>query len=505
MAAKGMKSLVKDTAIYGMSSILGRSLNWCLTPFHMWVFADPTEMGKISTVYAYVAFFLVLLTYGMETGFFRFMNNGTDNPKRVYSTSLISLGSTSIIFIVLCFLFISPIAAWIGVPDNKDFVLMMIVTVAIDAFMTIPFAYLRHKKQAKKFMSIRMVFILLNIFFNVFFLYFCRIIYESAPYLVDWFYDPSYGIGYVFLANLLATALTLFLLLPATTKELKFSFDNDILKRMLHYSLPLLILGISGVVSQVVAQFTYKFIFTDNPDEAFRQLGIYTSNLKIAGIITMFIQAFRYAYEPFFFGAGKEKDNRQSYADAMKYFILFSLVIYLGIIFNIDIITYILSLFGKNYVVGLNILPTAMLGEILFGVYFNLSVWYKLTDNTKYGAYFSVTGCILQIVLNLVLVPIYGYIASAWATLISNLLIMLISYFIGQKYFPIKYDLKTIFTYFVLAAIFYVAAMYIPIENDILRTVYKTVLLLGFTLIIIRKEDIPINRIPYIGKFIKKK
>lgn len=504
MAAKGMKGLAKDTAIYGMSSILGRSLNWCLNPFYMYVFADPSEVGKMSTIYAYVALFLVLLTYGMEIGFFRFMNNGTDNPKRVYSTTLISLASTSALFIGLCFLCITPISSWIGFPDNKDYILMMAITVAIDAFMTIPYAYLRYKKLAKRFMSIRMLFILLNIFLNIFFLYLCPIIYKAAPQLIDWFYNPTYGIGYIFLANLLATGITLLLMLPDTTKGLQLSFDKDILKRMLHYSFPLLILGVSGVISQVVAQLTYKYIF-DDPTEAFRQLGIYSSNLKIAGIITMFIQAFRYAYEPFFFGAGKDKDNRQSYADAMKYFILFSLLIYLGIIFYIDVITYILSLIGKNYVVGLNILPTAMMGEILFGIYFNLSVWYKITDNTKYGAYFSITGCILQIALNLILVPIYGYIASAWATLISNFVILAISYFIGQKYYPIKYDLRTIFIYFAVAAIFFAAAMYIPIENEVLRTIYRTVLLLAFTFFIIKKENIQVDKIPFIGKKFSKK
>lgn len=499
-----MKGLVKDTAIYGMSSIVGRALNWCLQPFYMYIFADPTELGKMSSIYGYVALFMVLLTYGMETGFFRFMNNNQDDPRRVYSTSIISLASTSLFFIALCFLLVNPIASWIKYPDHNDHILMMAVVVAMDAFMTIPYAYLRYKKKAKQFMLFRLTFIFSNIFFNLFFLLICPAIYKSNPELVNWFYKPDYGIGYIFLANLLSTLLVLLLLIPSTMKELKLWFDRSILKRMLHYSFPLLILGLAGVISQVVAQVTYPYLF-DDTTEAFKQLGIYTSNLKIAGVITMFIQAFRYAYEPFFFGANKDKDNTQSYADAMKYFVLFSLVIFLGILFYIDLITYILSIIGKNYVVGLNILPTAMMGEILFGIYFNLSVWYKLTDNTKYGAYFSVLGCILQIAMNIIFVPIFGYIASAWATLISNLIIMSISYYIGQKYFPIQYDLKTICYYFVVAALLYTIAMYIPIENEILRTLHRTAILALYIAFIFKKEKIQLSRLPVIGKFFKRK
>lgn len=504
MAAKGMKGLVKDTAIYGLSSIVGRALNWCLNPLYMYIFADPTELGKMSAIYGYVALLLVLLTYGMETGFFRFMNNNQDDPRRVYSTSLISLASTSILFIALCFIFINPIASWIKYPDHNDHILMMAVVVAMDAFMVIPYAYLRYKKKAKQFMLFRLMFIFSNIILNLFFLLVCPAIHKSNPELISWFYNPNYGIGYIFLANLLSALLVLIMLIPATMKDLKLWFDRSILKRMLKYSAPLLILGIAGVVSQVVAQITYPYLF-DDPSEAFRQLGIYTSNLKIAGVITMFIQAFRYAYEPFFFGANKDKDNTQSYADAMKYFVLFSLVIFLGILFYIDIITYILTLIGKNYVVGLNILPTAMMGEILFGIYFNLSVWYKLTDNTKFGAYFSVLGCILQIAMNIIFVPMFGYIASAWATLISNLIIMSISYYIGQRYYPIRYDLKSICYYFIVAGIFFAAAMYIPIENNILRTLHRTTILALYIVFIFKKEDIQISKLPFIGKFFKRK
>ncbi|NDV67626.1 lipopolysaccharide biosynthesis protein [Dysgonomonas sp. 25] len=504
MAGNGMKGLAKDTAIYGISSILARSLNWCLWPFYMYVFSDPADMGKVSFLYGYVALFLILLTYGMETGFFRFMGKEEENPNKVYATSLISLATTSILFVVLCFLFIDPIASALKYENHNDHILMMAVFVAIDAFMTIPYAYLRYQKRPVRFMTIRVAFIVANILFNLFFYLACPWIYKNMPELIEWFYNPDYGIGYIFVANLLSTAIVLIILLLNTLKGVRFSFDSPLLKRMLKYSFPLLILGVAGVVSQVVAQLTYPYIF-DDLNEAHRQLGIYQSCLKFAMIITMFIQAFRYAYEPFVFGRNKGKDNRQSYADAMKYFVIFALLLFVGIMYYIDIIQqFILWIGAKNYVVGLNILPPAMLGEVCFGIYFNLSIWYKLTDNTRFGAWFSIIGCVLQVVMNIFLVPMFGYIASAWATLAANALIMTISYIFGQKYYPIKYDVKTILFYFVIAIVFYVAGMYVPIENEVLRLSFRTVLLIIFMLIIIKK-DLPLKEIPIINKFLKKK
>ncbi len=498
-----MKSLAKDTAIYGLSSIVGRFLNWCLFPLHTYIFTNPEEYGKVSYIYGYIAIVMILLTYGMETGFFRFMNKQDENSSRVYSTSLISLAFTSILFVILCFIFIDPIASAMKYADHKDHILMMAVVVAMDAFMTIPYAYLRYQKRPMRFMYIRMAFVVTNIIFNLFFLLACPLIYKHDAGLISWFYDPEYGIGYIFLANLLSTIVALLLLLPNTLKALTLQFDKALLQRILKYSLPLLILGIAGVVSQAVAQITYPFLF-DSEKEAFNQLGIYSACLKITVVITMFIQAFRYAYEPFFFGNNKDKNSTKSYADAMKYFIIFALFIFVAIMFYTDLIEYFMSIFGKKYAVGLNILPIAMMGEILFGIYFNLSVWYKLTDKTQYGAWFSVFGCILQILINIIFVPIYGYIASAWATLISNLIIVGLSYIIGQRFFPIKYEIKNILIYFGLVAAFYTAAMLPEIDSIALRITYRTALLIIFAAIVI-KRDMPLNKLPIVDRFIKKK
>lgn len=504
MAGSGMKGLAKDTAIYGLSSIFGRFLNWCLFPLHAHLFTT-VEYGQISRVYGYVALLMVILTYGMETGFFRFMNKTGENTKQIYSTSLISLGTTSLLFILLCFSFIVPISEVLKYTEHREHLMMMAIVVAIDAFMTIPFAYLRYKKRPMKFMAFKMSFIFFNIFFNLLFLIVCPWLYKTYPdFVLNKFYHPEIGIGYVFLANLISTLIVLILLIPTTMKGLKFQFDKALLSRMLKYSFPLLILAIAGVVSQSVAQLVYPYIFDGNVAEADRQLGIYTASIKITVIITMFIQAFRYAYEPFFFGKNKESSNTKPYADAMKFFIIFALILFLGMMFYIDIVKYLMTLIGKDYVEGLTVVPIAMIGEILFGVYFNLSVWYKLTDKTKYGAYFSILGCLIQVAMNILLVPLYGYIASAWATLAANLIIVTISYIIGQKYFPIKYDIRNILFYFVLAIAFYFAAMLPEIENDFLRLGYRTIYLILFTFIVVKK-DLPLSEIPVINKYLKKK
>jgi len=503
MAGGGMKGLAKDTAIYGMSSILGRILNYCLFPLHIYIFS-PEEFGKVSYIQGIVAVLFILLTYGMETGFFRFMNKKNEDAGKVYSTSLISLGTTSLLFVLLCICFITPISELMQY-QNKEHIMMMAFVVAADAFMAIPFAYLRYQKRPMRFMSLKLTFIGIYILFNLIFLLLAPWLYNNYPdFPLIKFYHPGMGIGYIFLANLIATLSTLLLLIPPTMKDVKFHFDRALLRRILVYSFPLLILGIAGVVNQSVAQITYPLIIFEDKAEAYYQLGIYSASLKIAVIITMFTQAFRYAYEPFFFGKANEKGNTRHYADAMKYFIIFALLVFLAVLFYVDIIEYVMQRIGKSYVAGLQILPIAMMGEILFGVYFNLSVWYKLTDKTKYGAYFSIFGCILQLVINIVFVPVYGYMASAWATLICNLLLVIISYLIGQKYFPIKYDLKNIFLYFILAIVFYLVAIYPDIENDVLRLAYRTIFLVAFASIIVKK-DIPLSQIPVINKYFKKK
>ncbi|MFR9165496.1 MAG: lipopolysaccharide biosynthesis protein [Dysgonomonas sp.] len=495
--AGGMKSLAKDTAVYGMSSIVGKFLNWCLVPIYTRVLTTG-EYGVVTNIYAYIALVAVLLTYGMETGFFRFIHKEGENPLKVYSTTLISIATSSLLFIALCFIFINPISNTLGYSDHRDYIGIMAIVIAIDAFTTIPFAYLRYKKMPVRFATLKLVNIILTIFFNIFFLIICPAIYKSSPEIINWFYDPNYREGYIFVANLLGSLILLILLIPYIT-GFKYTFDNSLLKQMLKYSFPLLILGIAGILNQNIDKIIYPFLFEDK-QQALESLGVYGACARIAVVMMMFTQAFRFAYEPFVFA--KQKDNNtKPYGEAMKYFIIFSLVIFLGVMFYIDILKYFV---GSAFFEGINVVPIIMLGYIFFGIYFNLSFWYKLTDKTYFGAVFSTIGCVLTIAINIIFVPVYGYMASAWASLICNLIMMLFSYYFGQKNYPIHYDLKRIGLYFLLAAILYCIAYFVQIDNMVLRLLFRTILF-GIFLAVVVKKDLPLSEIPIINKLTKKK
>jgi len=496
MASNGIKGLAKDTAIYGMSSIVGRFLNWLLTPMYVRIFAEG-EYGTVTNIYAFVAFLLVILTYGMETTFFRYINKSEENTTSVYSTTLISLLATSTLFFIICFSFISPLSSWMGYADHKDYLLIMAATVAIDAFCCIPFAYLRYKKRPIRFAYLKIIAIFITIALNIFFLLICPQIYKSHPGTIDWFYNPGYGIGYIFVSNLIASVLTALFLIPEYT-GFRYNFDKQLLRRMLKYTWPLLILGLAGVINQTFDKMIFPYVFPDNA-EAKVQLGIYGACAKIAVVMTMATQAFRYAYEPFVFAQTKEKNNKESYALATKFFVIFGFLIFLGIMFYLDIIKHILT---DSYFEGLKVIPVLLMGEIFFGVYFNLSLWYKLTDKTYFGAIFSTIGCVFIILINIIFIPIYGYMACAWASFIANLIMMLLSYVFGQKYYPVKYDLKSLLLYLIVTIILYCLGTYIEIDNIFARLCLRTFLLLIFIVLLV-KRDLPLKEIPILKRFIK--
>jgi len=496
--AGGMKLLAKDTAIYGLSSIVGKFLNWCLVPMYTRILTTP-EFGVTTNIYAYVAILGVLLTYGMETGFFRFINKEEEKPVTVYSTTLGIVAITSILFVIFCYIFLAPISTGMEYQGNPDFIMMMAIVVAIDAFSTIPFAYLRYQKKAKTFAAIKMANIFFTIFLNLFFLVFCPKIHGTEySYLIDWFYNADYRPGYVFVSNLIGSIFQLILLTPQL-REAKFMIDRILLKRMLKYSLPLLILGLVGMLNQNIDKIIYPFLF-DNREAALAQLGIYGACTRIAVIMMMFTQAFRFAYEPFVFGK-KEKNDHKSYSDAMKYFVIFSLVIFLGVMYYIDILKFFV---GEEYFEGIRVVPIVMMAYIIFGIYFNLSFWYKMADKTYYGAIFSIIGCIITIGINIAFVPTYGYIASAWASLFCNIVMMLLSYFFEQREYPIRYEVKRMVVYFALALALYFVGVYIPIENMPLRLLFRSVLFILFLAVIVKK-DLPLSEIPYVSRFLKKK
>lgn len=495
----GLKSLAKDTAIYGLSSIVGRFLNYLLVPLYTAVIpAASGGYGVVSNVYAYTALILVLLTFGMETGFFRFANKQDENPDKVYANSLIFVGGLSLIFIVLCMVFLHPISSLLEYPDHTDYVAMMVVVVALDSFQCIPFAYLRYKKRPVKFAAIKLFNIIGNICLNLFFLLLCPWLYKVSPSSVDWFYNPDYLVGYIFVSNLIMSAVQMFFFIPEL-RGFSYRLDKPLMKRMISYSFPILIFGLVGILNQTVDKMIYPFLFDDR-QEGLVQLGIYSATSKVALIMAMFTQAFRYAYEPFVFGKNKEGDNRKMYGAAMKYFFIFSLLAFLAVMFYMDILRYMVA---RDYWEGLSVVAIVMVAEIFKGLYFNLSFWYKLTDETQWGAYFSIIGCAVILVLNIWLVPTYGYVASAWASVAGYGVITLLSYLIGQKKYPVSYPLKQMAVYLVLAAVLYVAGEEVVIANFWLRLAFRTILLLLFVAYIVKK-DLPLKSIPVINRFVRK-
>ena len=492
-------SLVKDTAIYGLSSIVGRFLNYLLVPLYTAVLsAQSGGYGVVSNVYAYTALILVFLTFGMETGFFRFANKSEEDPVKVYSNTSLFVGGLSFVFVILGMIFLDPVSSLLEYPDHKDYVAMMMVVVALDSFLCIPFAWLRYKKRPVKFASIKLFNIVGNIALNLFFLLLCPWLNVHAHSVVSWFYNPEYTVGYIFVSNLIMSAAQMLFFIPEL-RIISFKLDFNLQKRMISYSFPILIFGVVGILNQTVDKMIYPFLYEDR-QEGLVQLGIYSATSKVAMIMAMFTQAFRYAYEPFVFGNSRKSDNRASYASAMKYFFIFSLLAFLAVMFYMDILKYMVA---SDYWEGLSVVAIVMGAEILKGIYFNLSFWYKLIDETRWGAYFSIIGCIIILVLNIWLVPHYGYVASAWASVAGYGVITLLSYFIGQKKYPVAYPIKDMAVYLLFAAILYAASIYIYPENTVLRIVFRSVLLIIFVAYIIRK-DLPLSSIPIINRLIKK-
>ena len=441
-----LKSVVKDTAIYGLSSIVGRFLNYLLVPLYTAkLSAASGGYGVITNVYAYTALLMVILTYGMETTFFRYVNKEGENPDKVYSTTMISVASTSLLFVLLVLLFLQPISSFMGYADHSSYIWVMAVTVAVDAFACIPFAYLRYKKRPMKFAILKLANIMMAILLNLFFFLLLPAWTGNAG-LVD--------AGYAFYINLFCSVALLFFLLKEIT-AVPFDFDKALLRRMLSYSWPILVLGVAGILNQTADKILFPYIYQGT--DAHSQLGIYGAASKIAMIMAMITQAFRYAYEPFVFGNNNDKDSRNTYAKAMKFFIIFTLLAFLVVMAYIDLLKYII---GRDYWEGLKVVPVVMAAEIMMGIYFNLSFWYKLIDKTIWGAWFSGLGCVVLITVNVLFVPRYGYMACAWAGFMGYASAMTISYLVGQKKYPINYPLKEIVLYVALAAVLYIGIGY---------------------------------------------
>ena len=494
-----LKSLVKDTAIYGISSIAGRFINYLLVPIQTAAFAaGGGEYGVVTNIYAYTALLMVILTYGMETTFFRFINKTEDDPMRVYSTVLVSVGVSSLLFVIAVFALLPQIAGFMKYPDHPDWVAVMFVCVAIDAFKCIPFAYLRYQKRAIKFACLQLVNIILNIILNLTYL----IVLPALRLNPFGLYDDKFtlNVGMVFYINLVCTAVVVVCFWHELT-GFRYRFDRALWGKMMRYAWPLLILGIAGILNQTLDKIIFPYLYTGTDEKA--QLGIYGAATKIAMIMAMITQAFRYAYEPFVFGKAKDRDSRDTYAKAMKYFVIFTLLAFLAVIGYMDILRYVIR--DRSYWPGLRVVPIVMAAEIMMGIYFNLSFWYKLIDKTIYGAWFSGAGCLVLVVVNVVFVPRYSYMACAWGGVAGYGTAMLLSYFVGQKKYPIDYPVKEMMVYVALTAVLTAgmtaANRLLPMGASL---TVNTLLILVFVAYLV-KRDFPLSGLPVIGKYFNKR
>jgi O-antigen/teichoic acid export membrane protein len=463
---------------------VGRFLNYLLVPLYTYYMPHETgDYGVSTNIYAYTALILVLLTFGMETTLFRFANDERYKPDTVFSTAMATIGSLTTVFLLMIFGFIGPISQALGYEHHHEYLLMMAVVVALDALQAIPFSYLRYQKRAIRFASLKLLFIAMNIALNLF--YFVVL--------------GKTTVFYVFFINLICTGFITLFFLPDLFR-IEWKFDGKLLSTMLSYSWPILILGIAGILNQVADKIIFPLVYPDK-EQANVLLGDYGSCVKIAMIMAMITQAFRYAYEPIVFAKSKDADKTEYYASAMKYFLIFTLLAFLCVVGWMPVLQYII---GERYREGLGVVPIVMAAEIMMGVYFNLSFWYKLIDKTIYGAWFSLTGCAVLFAVNILFIPEYSYWACAWGGVAGYGTAMVLSYVIGQQKNPIPYPMKDIATYVVVTIVLFAAMKAVPGSWPTVLTLAVNTILIILFLALIVKKDVPLSSLPIIGKKFKK-
>jgi len=445
-----LKSLAKDTAIYGLSSIVGRFLNYLLVPLYTTkIAAESGGYGIVTNLYAYTAFFLALLTFGMETTLFRFSNKEGEDDKMVFSSALRMVGTVGLAFLAIVFCLLKPISGAMGYATHPEYVGCMAIIVALDAFQAIMFSRLRQQGKPVKFMCLKFAFIIPNVLLNLFIFLVMPKLFGRFPALEQLYVNFDYGVGLIFFVNLICTSLVTFGF-ASELKGLAYGFDKSLAKRMLAYTWPLLLLSLVGILNQVADKMLFPYLM---PGEDGRvQLGIYGACVKIAMIMSLLTQAFRYAYEPIVFRGNKAKNDPGALPDGMKYFVIFTALAFLAVMFYLPILKYLV---GKGYWEGLKVIPIVMAAEIFMGIYFNLSFWYKLSDQTWWGAIISAIGAAVMIIVNIIGVPRWGYMACAWGGFAGYGTAMVLSYLIGQKKYPINYDIAGILRFLVLAVLVY--------------------------------------------------
>jgi len=501
-----IKRLAGQTVIYGLSSIIGRFLNYLLTPLYTFLLVETSDYGVITEMYAYAGFFTVLFTYGMETAFFRF-NESSAEKQKVFSTAQISVLISSFLLFIFMILFSGNVAGLLS--SNSDttqtslsassyqsYIIWFALIFALDAITAIPFAKLRAENRPVRFAWIKLVNIGLNIGLNLYFLL-------AAPYLAkkmglengNFLIPASPQVAYIFISNLIASAVTFLLLLPEMLRS-EWKFDFSLWRKMIVYALPLLIVGFAGVINEMLDRVILKFLLPGTMKENMAELGIYGACYKLSILMTLFIQAYRYAAEPFFFSQSTKQNAKAVYASSMKYFVIVSCIIFLGVMLYLDIVKYFIP--NEKYWEGLKVVPILLLANLFLGIYFNLSIWYKLTDKTKWGAWISIGGALITVFLNWLWIPWIGYLGSAWATLICYANMAVASYFLSMKFYPVKYNLRKIFLYISLAVLIYIAndqfLKMTGIENPLVKYSMQTVFLfayLGFVYLFERMTKSP--------------
>lgn len=491
-----LKKLAGQTAIYGLPSILGRFLNYLLFPFYTAMFV-PEEYGVVGDVYAIVAFIAVILPWGMETAFFRFTNKKDYSPDEVFKTSLFFVFLSSVFFLSATLFFTDGLAEFALYPNNPEFIIWMGFTLGFDALSVIPLAQLRKEEKAKRFAFVNFTSIAINIGLNLFFIWYCMSVYQNGGNAItDLLFNPELGVGYIFIANMVQ-AFVKFLLVSDVYKYLTFHVNKQLLKELLIYSSPLVIAGFAGMINETLDRRLIRVILepTLGTEGALAQVGIYSAVYKLAILITLFTQAFRYAAEPFFFAQDRDGDGRKVYADVMKWYTIVVTALFLFVMLYMDIIKQLIR--NEAYWVGLSIVPILLFANIFLGWIYNLSIWYKLTHKTIYGAVLAVIGAAITITMNIILIPKIGITGAAWTTFSSYGAMVVISYLIGNKFYPIPYKLVKIIGYPILAVALWIVSETFDYNSDLIKYGVNSILLISFMVIAILIE------LPELKKFRK--
>lgn len=482
-----IKRLASQTAVYGIPTIVGRFLNYFLVPLYTYNIATQ-DYGVVSELYAYVAFLMIILTYGMETAFFRFSQDY--DKSKVYNTALFSLMVSTTLFLLITFLSLSPICSAMQYSNHKTYIALFLIILALDALRAIPYALLRRENMAKRFALVKTVDIFSNILFNLFFIALCPILYDKGFYIITSWFNPNDLVLYIFISNCLASFISFILLIPQFS-QFRFNIDFKVLKRMLVYGFPVMIGGLAGMVNETFDRIALKHLVTipDNITDTAKiaeykmsQIGIYGACYKLSIVISLFIQAFKFAAEPFFFSKMKQQDAKKSYSEVMTAFVIFLCFIFLIVMGYIDLFQYFM---GKDYRIGIMVVPILLMANIFLGIYYNLSIWYKVSDKTKYGAYIALIGAAITLIGNYFLVPILGYKGAAWTTLICYFVISLLCYLIGQKFYPVAYKVKRIAFYILFSLGLYSVMYYLQdnIQNIMLRLAINTALIIVYLIL----------------------